>query len=96
MVVLEAMAHGLPVVVSDERYCGIAGLLTDGLNALVLSAPDQDVELAGLLRSVMENDEVRRRLSEQAVQFAKAYSWRRIAQAQEDIYEACLVPHTNG
>jgi UDP-glucose:(heptosyl)LPS alpha-1,3-glucosyltransferase len=96
MVVLEAMAHGLPVVVSDERYCGIAGLLTDGLNALVLSAPDQDVELAGQLRSVMENDEVRRHLSEQAVQFAKAYSWRRIAQAQEDIYEACLVPHTNG
>jgi hypothetical protein len=28
--------------------------------------------------------------------FAKAYSWRRIAQAQEDIYEACLAPHPNG
>jgi glycosyltransferase involved in cell wall biosynthesis len=96
MVVLEAMAHGLPVVVSDERYCGISGLLSDGLNALLLSSPDLDGELASLLRSVMENEEVRLRLSEQAVLFARQYSWSRIAQAQEDIYEACLAPHPLG
>ncbi len=46
MVVLEAMAHGLPVVVSAGRYCGIAELLSHGVNALVL----QDPRDAGVLR----------------------------------------------
>jgi len=36
MVVLEAMAHGLPVVVSGTPWCGISAELSDGVNALLL------------------------------------------------------------
>ena len=39
MVVLEAMAYGLPVVVSSAAYCGISGLLSHGVNALLVHEP---------------------------------------------------------
>jgi hypothetical protein len=38
MVVLEAMSYGLPVVVSQENYCGLAADLQHKANAIILSA----------------------------------------------------------
>lgn len=86
MVVLEAMAHGLPVVVSDERYCGIAGLLTNGANALILSSPLDARELADSLGSVIRDQVLYNRLSEGARQFAAGLSWAAIARQQEALY----------
>jgi glycosyltransferase involved in cell wall biosynthesis len=51
MVVLEAMAHGLPVVVSNEVHCGIAGLLTHGDNALLLNNPRDATVVCFKIRS---------------------------------------------
>jgi glycosyltransferase involved in cell wall biosynthesis len=53
MVVLEAMAHGLPVVVSGPKYCGIAGLLSQGANALLLDDPRDAGELARVLGDLL-------------------------------------------
>jgi glycosyltransferase involved in cell wall biosynthesis len=39
MVVLEAMAHGLAVVVSQADYCGVAADLQHGMNAFILEDP---------------------------------------------------------
>lgn len=50
MVVLEAMAYSLPVVVSSAKYCGISGLLEDEVNALLLDDPRDVVMLSESLR----------------------------------------------
>ena len=86
MVVLEAMSYGLPVVVSREKYCGIAGLLTDGLNALILDEPENATALSQLLQSIVDNAALRSRLSDEALKFADGFAWATKAREQEQIY----------
>lgn len=86
MVVLEAMSYGLPVVVSQARYCGIAGLLIDGVNALILDDPKDASALAALLRSILEDADLRAKLSSHALEFADGYAWEEIAWQQEAMY----------
>ena len=86
MVVLEAMSYGLPVVVSREKYCGIAGLLTPGLNALILDEPRDAVALAQLLQHIVGSAELRGKLSAEALKFADRFAWTQIAWEQEQIY----------
>ena len=86
MVVLEAMAHGLPVVVSAERYCGISGLLTNGVNALILSSPDNVQELADSLSTIIDDAALYQRLANAARQFASGLSWPVLARQQEAVY----------
>ena len=86
MVVLEALSYGLPTVVSQARYCGIAGLLTDGQNALILNDPKDAAALAAMLRSILDDAALRATLSRQAVEFADGYAWEAIARQQEAMY----------
>ena len=86
MVVLEALSYGLPTVVSQARYCGIAGLLTDGQNALILNDPKDAAALAALLRRILDDADLRINLSRQALAFADGYAWEAIARQQEAMY----------
>jgi UDP-glucose:(heptosyl)LPS alpha-1,3-glucosyltransferase len=86
MVVLEAMSYGLPVVVSREKYCGIAGLLTNSFNALILDEPKNATALSQSLQSIVDNAELRGKLKAEALNFADGYGWTQIALAQEQIY----------
>ena len=86
MVVLEAMAYGLPVIVSDARYCGISALLDNHVNALILNDPKDAQELSDLLRRVIEDVPLRQRLCRAATAFAQAHQWPEIARQQEVIY----------
>lgn len=86
MVVLEAMAYGLPVVVSDARYCGISALLDNAVNALILNDPRGAQELSDLLRCLIEDAPLRQRLGSAAAAFAQAHQWSAIARQQEAIY----------
>ncbi len=86
MVVLEAMAHGLPVVVSDERHCGISALLTNGVNALILDDPKDIKKLSRVLGLLLQDALMRQRLGVAAVAFAHLHQWPAIARQQEEIY----------
>ena len=86
MVVLDAMAHGLPVVVSDARYCGISALLENGVNALILHESKDAMALSGVLRRVIEDAPLRQRLGQAAAAFSQAHQWPEIARQQEAIY----------
>lgn len=89
MVVLEAMAHGLPVIVSGPRYCGIAGLLTQGDNALILDDPHDVSALAFAIGRLGETP-LRDKLSAEAIRFAASYQWEKIAAQQEALYSRAL------
>lgn len=91
MVVLEAMSYGLPVVVSQEKYCGIAGLLSDQVNALILNDPKNAALLSQKLLSILIDVSLRNKLSSEAAAFAADYSWPHIAQQQERIYLNALL-----
>jgi glycosyltransferase involved in cell wall biosynthesis len=87
MVVLEAMAHGLPVVVSDSRYCGIAGFLKNGVNAVILSSPTDVPQLAVALERILSEPVLREGLARESLHFALQWSWASISQLQALMYE---------
>jgi UDP-glucose:(heptosyl)LPS alpha-1,3-glucosyltransferase len=86
MVVLEAMAHGLPVVVSGAAFCGIADFLTHGDNAWVLSDPRNVPQLQEALHAVLPTSELACRLAASGQAFARAHLWSAQARQQEAIY----------
>ena len=92
MVVLEAMAHGLPVVVSGAAFCGIAELLTQGVNALLLADPRNAEALADALRTVLAPTEQAAKLSAAGQLFASAHLWSALAAQQEAIYLRVAAP----
>lgn len=94
MVVLEAMAHGLPVVVSGSAHCGIASLLVHGEQAWLLPDPQDPPALVQALQALLGPGDtvsaVARQLAEQGRAWAAEHDWAHIAQAQERLYlQAC-------
>jgi UDP-glucose:(heptosyl)LPS alpha-1,3-glucosyltransferase len=86
MVVLEAMACGLPVVVSQVAYCGISDLLTHETNALILKDPMDASELAVSLRRLLVEPALAELLSVNGKIFAKFHLWAEKASQQEQLY----------
>lgn len=86
MVVLEAMGWGLPVVVSSVAYCGIAGLLDDGVNARVLHDPQDEIALAKTIKRLLDDDLLKIEMGRQARSFAAGFEWSGIAATQEKLY----------
>jgi len=86
MVVLEAMAYGLPVIVSDAPCSGIARELQHGSNALLLSAPSDAAELLGKIKNVLDHPEQARKLSEGGLLFAAANAWDQAGHKYQELF----------
>ncbi|MFZ3129012.1 MAG: glycosyltransferase family 4 protein [Rhodoferax sp.] len=87
MVVLEAMAHGLPVVVSGPAQCGISRQLTDGTAALLLTDPKDAKKLSECIGAVLDQPELAEQLRRQGRAFAQAHSWESVALQYESLYQ---------
>jgi UDP-glucose:(heptosyl)LPS alpha-1,3-glucosyltransferase len=92
MVVLEAMAHGLPVVVSGPQHCGITSQLQDGCQALFLADPCDADELAERLRSVLDQPALAAKLRVHALAFAQAHTWQSVALQYDALYQQASSP----
>ena len=77
--VLEAMACGLPVVVS--RKAGISEYLVDGVDGILLHAPEDPRALAASLSLLLQQPELLRSLGENAARKATQFSWDHQVQA---------------
>ncbi len=91
--ILEAMATGLPVVTSREA--GVAELIHDGFDALLLEDAGDVADIAAKLDLLVEDVDLRRRLGERARQTAMGYTWSRVAQSTVDVYQQVLTARRN-
>ncbi len=87
MVALEAMSCGTPVVASQVG--GLAFLVQDGITGYVVPGGDAEA-LAKTLDKLMRDPELRERLGRQAAEYARFYSWDKIAGRIKTVYEDLL------
>ena len=85
MVVLEAMAHGLPVLVSGPSHCGISALLAPN-EAVQLQDPQDEQAIANALARIALDADFAASLAEHGRRFASRHSWAEAAQAYEALY----------
>lgn len=89
MVVLEAMAASLPVLVSDR--VGARDLVRDGINGFVVPADSRPEEIARNLASLLP-EEVRERMGRAARETARENTWDAVAARVAAIYGELLRP----
>ena len=86
MPVVEAMAHGIPVIASDRsaipEVCGNAALLFD---------PTSVDEIAAALTTLSENESLRERLTALGIERSREFSWANAADKTWAVYRE-LVP----
>ncbi len=85
MVVLEAMAHAVPAIVSAEQYCGISAELSHLKNAWILQNPLDTNALKDAIDKSLESN-THEAMSQQAISWAGTQDWHHLALAQETLY----------
>ena len=85
MVVLEAMAHAVPAIVSAEQYCGISAELSHLKNAWILQNPLDTNALKDAIDKSLES-KTHEAMSQQAMAWAGTQDWHNLALAQEALY----------
>ena len=77
LVVLEAIATGIPALVSASA--GVAELLHDGVDSLLLKDPTDADEIAGYLRLLIDAPDMAQRLATDGRRTAERLDWRIVA-----------------
>lgn len=90
MAPLEAMAHGLPVLVSGPQYCGFGHYVTHGHDAWVLQNPEDAAEIASGLQDICSSPDTRARLLRHGSELVQTLSWPVVAEKYEALYAASL------
>ncbi|HET7482752.1 MAG TPA: glycosyltransferase family 4 protein [Actinomycetota bacterium] len=82
IVLIEAMAAGAPLVCSDlPGFRDVAG------GAGLLVPPDNERALADALRDVLQDEELRRSMSERSSERARLFDWGRLVRDVEKLYD---------
>jgi glycosyltransferase involved in cell wall biosynthesis len=79
--VLEAMAHGIPVITSNR-----SALVEVAADAALLIDPEQTEDLEHALKQLMQDPALRSEYAQRGRQRAKLYSWERAIAATYDVY----------
>lgn len=88
MVMIEAMACGLPAVCFDFK-CGPRDIIVEGENGLIV--PDGDIEgLAEAIVRLMKEETLRKRMGENAKRVVKTYSEERVMGQWINLYEETI------
>jgi phosphatidylinositol alpha-mannosyltransferase len=87
IVLVEAMAAGLPVVASDIP--GYREVVRKGVDGLLVP-PSDPVALAAAVREVLDDDALARRLADAGRERARSYSWDVVAARLEELYAEAL------
>ncbi len=82
---IEAMAAGLPTVLSSAKYAGSAELITNN-EAIILENPEQPQEIARSLTRLMDG-KTRSDLGKRGRQLAEQLTWERTTEETLKVYE---------
>lgn len=91
LVVLEAMAHGLPVVASNIGP--VSDIIAPLPGAAILVTPDDPTLVANALEQLLSSQSLYNRMSEDALKLALFYDWKRIAAMYVDSLQRFLERH---
>lgn len=81
--IIEAMAAGCAVITTDSH--GNRGFCKDGINCLIVDHDDYS-DLAKKMEILLENEDLRNSLRNEAIKTAKEYSWNIIMKKYFEIY----------
>ena len=88
MVMIEAMACGLPAISFDFK-CGPKDIIKEGENGLVV--PDGDIDgLAEAMVGLMKDDELRKRMGEEAKKIVETFSEAKVMDQWVRLYEETI------
>ena len=87
IVLLEASASGFPMVVSGLNT--FKCIIEDGYNGIVTKRGDEK-NLAEAIIYLLENEDVREKMGQKARKKVEDYSWERIAEETEKVYEMVI------
>ncbi len=85
IVALEALASGVPVVVSDIP--GVRDVIVEGRHGL-LAEPMKPIDIAGKIRTILENPDMAKKMGELGRKVVEEkYTWDKVAEQIEGVYE---------
>ena len=90
-VLIEVMALGKPVIATAVG--GIPEVVKDGVNGILIP-PKSPEHVAEALRRLLTDSELRRRLGDAARESVKDYTWSKIAEKYEIVYQKVLRPRS--
>lgn len=88
LVVLEAMASGVPIVASDTG--GVREIVKDGWNGLLTPVEEID-QLSVTIKRLLTDQDLSQRISKNAQQTIQNYSWQKIAAQTESLYQRLIM-----
>jgi phosphatidylinositol alpha-mannosyltransferase len=87
VVLIEAMASGVPIVASNIE--GYAGVVTHGQEGLLVP-PRNAAKLAEALKTVLRDRGMQRQMGDRGRITAQTYSWDKVAQRVVNYYQSVL------
>ena len=90
VVVLEAMAANVPVVLSVAPFCLASPLVQEAGAAWMLQDPQSEQQIAHAVVTLRNDTDLRQAQVIRAAQFANRHSWPQVASQQVQIYQRLL------
>ncbi len=88
MVILEAMASGMPIVASG--FAGASELAQNGKDGLLFDNPFDTQDIAEKLRTILESPLLMKKMGARARETSLSYTWEKIAERKMEVYKKAV------